>query len=66
MSGNNLNQKIKNLREALGLTRKEFAKRLNVSVSTISRWESGERIPNLYHLKKIIEVFRVKPEHLLK
>jgi len=38
---------IKQLREQLGLTQREFAARLSTTVTTVSRWERGEAKPNL-------------------
>lgn len=37
---------IKALREALGLTQVEFARRVRVNAQTVSRWERGEVRPN--------------------
>ena len=36
---------IRDLRLVLGLNRAEFAQRLGVSVSTVSRWEVGQMKP---------------------
>ena len=36
---------IKKIRKKADLTQKEFAKSLNVSLASIQKWESGERIP---------------------
>lgn len=48
------------LRFKHGLSHEEFAKMIKISSRTLRRWESGERTPSLYHLKKIIDKFRVK------
>ncbi len=37
---------IRELREKLGLTQKEFAGRLKVDVITVSRWERGSQFPS--------------------
>jgi len=37
---------IKNLREKKGLTQQQLASALNVSVTTVSRWESGVKEPS--------------------
>jgi len=39
-------KKIKKLRKALGLTQKEFACKLGVNISTLSRWETGKFKPH--------------------
>lgn len=38
-------KEIRHIRASLGLTQKQFADVLDVSVSTISMYENGERIP---------------------
>lgn len=37
---------IRKFREAAGLTMRELAGRVGVSVATVSRWESGEDSPS--------------------
>ena len=53
--GNN----IKTLRKANKLTQFELAEKLNYSNKAISRWESGEIIPDVLTLNKICEVFNI-------
>ncbi len=36
---------IKNIREELKMTQEEFARRIGVTITTISRWERGDCIP---------------------
>lgn len=50
---------IKELRKANKLTQYELAEKLNYSNKAISRWESGEVIPDVLTLNKICEVFNV-------
>ena len=38
-------EEIKNIRERLGMTQDEFAKRIGVTVTTVSRWERGDSLP---------------------
>lgn len=44
---------IKKMRQKIFLSQEEFAKELNVSVSTINRWETGKVKPNLTAMKKL-------------
>lgn len=44
---------IKKTRQRIFLSQEEFAKELNVSVSTINRWETGKAKPNLTAMKKL-------------
>lgn len=41
------------MRQKFFLSQEEFAKELNVSVSTINRWETGKVKPNLTAMKKL-------------
>ena len=50
---------IKDLRKANKLTQSELAEKLNYSNKAISRWESGEVIPDVLTLNKICEVFNI-------
>ena len=53
--GNN----IKLLRKENNLTQNELAQKLNYSNKAISRWESGEVIPDVATINKICEIFNV-------
>ncbi|MBQ6035971.1 MAG: helix-turn-helix transcriptional regulator, partial [Lachnospiraceae bacterium] len=37
-------------------SRNEFAKQMNVSVQSVYRWESGERVPDILTLLEIARV----------
>ena len=50
---------IKELRKANKLTQYELAEKLNYSNKAISRWESGEVIPDVLTLNKICEIFKI-------
>ena len=53
--GNN----IKELRKINKLTQFELAEKLNYSNKAISRWESGEVVPDVATLDKICEIFNI-------
>lgn len=44
---------IRTLRERLGLAQAVFAKRLGVTIVTLSRWENGQHAPQRKHIKKL-------------
>ena len=44
------NQRLKKLRERLGLTQTEMGHKLGVTLSTYVRWESGKPIPKTAQL----------------
>lgn len=44
---------IKRIRQRCFLTQQDFAKEINVSFSTVNRWEGGKAKPNLVAMKNI-------------
>ena len=60
-----LNENIKALRKANGLTQDELAIRLNVVRQTVSKWEKGLSVPDAEMLQRIAEVFEVSVSQLL-
>lgn len=59
------NQKLQELRKQKGLTQEELARRLYVSRTAISKWESGRGIPGIDSLKAIARFFGVTVDGLL-
>ena len=55
-------EKIKFIREIEKLNQKEFAEKLNVTQSTISKYEKNERTPDFYVLKNLFDIFNVNPD----
>lgn len=60
-----MNKNLKLLREDLGLSQKEFGKKLNVTDTTVSKWESGSRKLNKRTLTQICDTFNVNYEWLI-
>lgn len=60
-----LNIRIKELRNAHGLTQVEFAKRLSVSKQAVSNWENNNIQPSIDMLVKIADYFAVTTDYLL-
>lgn len=60
-----INDIIKSLRKARGLTQSELAERLNLSQSTIASWENGTRRPDLDFLPILARFFGVSVDTLL-
>ena len=52
-----LNENIRELRKAKGLSQEELAVRLNVVRQTVSKWEQGLSVPDADMLVAIGEVF---------
>ena len=55
---------IKELRENIGLSRKEFSKHVDIPVRTIEDWEAGRRTPPEY-IPRLI-AYQLKYEELLQ
>lgn len=47
---------LKQIREKLFLTQQELGDRLDVSFSSINRWETGKNQPSLKCRKRIVEM----------
>ena len=60
-----LNVRIKNARQAKGMTQEELAILLNVTRQTISKWEKGASVPDSQLLIKLSEVLEVTVSDLL-
>jgi DNA-binding transcriptional regulator YiaG len=46
-------KEIKKLRDSLGLTQEKFARLLNVTTTSINRWENGVAKPSSMAMEKI-------------
>jgi putative transcriptional regulator len=59
---------IRNLRQHLGLTQEEFAHEIDVTVSTVNRWENGHAAPSKLAWKVIRSLARRRGmiEHLAR
>lgn len=58
-------QKLREVRTAKGYTQQALAEKLYVTRQTVSRWESGNRYPDLETLKKISAELEVSVDELL-
>ena len=52
----NISEKLLNLRKANNLTQEQLAEQLNVSRQSISKWESGQCIPDADKLKLLSDI----------
>lgn len=60
-----LNENLRALRKAKGISQQELATRLNVVRQTISKWEKGLSVPDADMLIRIAEIFEVSVSDLL-
>lgn len=58
-------ERIKELRNSLGINQVEFGKRINVSKQCVSNWESGYIQPSIDVLVRIATTFSVSTDYLL-
>ena len=61
-----LNQRIKILRERVGLNQKEFAEKCNVSPATACNWENGKIKPTINSRLQIARVLKVDADMLME
>ena len=59
-----MNSIIKEKRNALGITQKELADKLSISDKTVSRWESGNQVPDAILLPDLAEVLNISINEL--
>ena len=60
-----LNEKIKSNRIRLGLTQEELANKINVTRQTISKYELGVNVPDIFTLKLLANIFNISIDELL-
>lgn len=60
-----LSERLKNLREEQGLTQSQLAEKLDIAVSSISQYESGDRVPSDDMKIKLAKFFDVSLDFLM-
>lgn len=61
----NFGQQIKDLRKKKGLTREQFALKLNVTRQAVSNWENDKNLPDLELLILMSSVFSISLDQLI-
>ena len=61
-----LAEKIFTERKRLGLSQEQFAEQMEVSRQAVSKWESGQSMPDLDKLVLMSQIFGVTTDYLLK
>ncbi len=62
----NLSEKIFELRKANGMSQEQLAEKIGVSRQSVSKWESGDSVPEIERLIELSRVFDVSTDYLLK
>ena len=60
-----LAEKIKTIREQLGMTQAELARKLGLTRSSINGWEMGLSVPSTQYIVELAKLFRVSTDYLL-
>ena len=61
----NLAEKILQLRKQQGLSQEELAEKVGVSRQAISKWETGESVPEIERVANLSKIFQVTTDYLL-
>ena len=57
--------KIKFLREQLGFTQSDLAKKLGITRSSVNAWEMGISVPSTQYVVELAGIFKVSTDYLL-
>lgn len=60
-----LAEKIKTIREQLGMTQAELARKLGLTRSSINGWEMGLSVPSTQYIVELAKLFHVSTDYLL-
>ena len=60
-----IGEKIYQCRKKQNLTQESLAEKLSVSRQSVSKWETGDALPEITKLKPLSEIFGVSVEWLL-
>jgi transcriptional regulator with XRE-family HTH domain len=61
----NLGESLFNARKSRGLTQEEAAGKLGVSRQTVSKWETGETLPDIRQAKRLAVLYGVSLDELI-
>lgn len=60
-----LSKKILELRKSAGFSQEQLAEKLDITRQSISKWESGESLPEIERLVELSKVFNVTVDYLV-
>lgn len=61
-----IEKKLRDAREASGLTQEQVAQEVLVSRQTVSNWENGKSLPDIVSILKLSDLYKIKVDDLLK
>ena len=59
-------EKLRNHRKRIGMTQEEVAEKIGISPQAISKWESGDCLPDCFNLKSISDIYGISADILLE
>ena len=59
-------ENLKYLRKGANLTQEQLAEKLNVSRQAVTKWESGQSMPDIQNLKQMADMFGVSMDNLVR
>lgn len=61
----NIGKSLKLIREGENITQSQLAKETGIKQQSISRWERGERLPNILDLVKLANYYKISIDELI-
>ena len=61
-----ISEKIQILRRQKDISQEQLAEQLNVSRQAVSKWETGENLPDIENIVQLSKIFNVSTDYLLK
>lgn len=58
--------KFREARLIAGMTQRELADKLGISMVSVSKWESGKGLPKAKRIKEVADALNTTPANLLK
>lgn len=65
MTHNTIGYNIRKLRKQNGMTQEQLAQRLNLKRQTLSNYEIGKRVPDIYELIELSDIFAISLDELV-
>ncbi len=61
-----ISERIQNLRKSKGLSQEELAEKIDVSRQAVSKWETGQSVPDIDKIIILSEYFNTSTDYILK
>ena len=65
MDNNTIGRNLRRLRKTNRLTQAQLAKKLNITRQTLSNYETGKRLPDIYGLITVADIFGVSVDEII-